>query len=231
MFTLALIAVPSLAAIDSFWIMVAIAIGSALVEWYQRRHQKRGGEQPGQELEPPMDTPRPAAPGEDWQAELRRLLEGERAPQSPPPSAPPPVVVVPYDPKPAAEPEPKVTPPVAPPIIRPSKPVVISNPRPVIDWEDAAAPSAPLAHLTESAAAHHRVGALEEQALQRMLAAANRTEHPHATLPPPRRAQFDPAVAEVHAWLREPRTTRQAVMASVILGPPRGLPSAAQESW
>lgn len=210
-----------LGALDSLWIMVLLALGSAVVEWLQRRRQRQSGENPTPDVEPPPEGPRPVRRPEDWQEELRRLLEGETPPpRSEPPS--PPVVVIPSSPPPPA-PLREVPEPAAPPVIRPDRPVVVSAPRPVVDWEAAEAPTAPLAHLRESAAAHRRAKSLEAATIDRLRAASAIGDHAPQAAPTRHVQPLSPDAAQVRAWLSSPRTARQAVMASVILGPPRGL--------
>ena len=72
-----------LASIDSFWIMVAIGIGSAMVEWWQKRKKHAADQDPGHAAEPPPEVPRPAVPQSNWEEELRRMLGSEHIQRHP----------------------------------------------------------------------------------------------------------------------------------------------------
>src|SRR6266496_1210433 len=90
---------PLSAAIDTFWIVLAVIIGSAVNEWLKKRKQARGaGPLPMESAPPPSaqrGTTTPKAPPplttSDWEEELRRLLSGQPPLVRPPPSVPPPI--------------------------------------------------------------------------------------------------------------------------------------------
>lgn len=219
------------AAIDSFWVVVAIAIGSAIYNWLQKRNQaledqeSQSPPEPSQPRSKPARTPPPAprqAKATSWEEELRRLLEGES------PEAPPPPVIVFEERPPAAAPQPP------------------AKARPVIE-QAPPAPVRPLVTLAESAAAYQRaeqldkkveaqlgrVGSMAEaaSALQKAsgldVAVAERMSKvtgqlvAQAAVVQHRAVSTD--VARVVAMFRDPRSARQAVLASLILGPPKAL--------
>lgn len=209
---MALALVHLFASIDSFIIMLALGIGSALVEWWQRKRQSGQAEKPGAPPPPSETAPRPTAMPGDWEEELRRLLQGE----SPQPTAPPP----PTPPPRAHQPEPA---PAPPPLVARLEPARTARPpRESVD-EAAPAPTADLAHLTESASAYRRASSLEELAQAQIHTATARTEHPVSFAPPSHRNEPVPEVAQVLQALQHPHTARQAMVGAIILGPPRGL--------
>lgn len=219
--------------LESLLVFVVIVLLSALSNWLQHRKQReRARQRPASpppvrpaghgEAPPPVDTPPPPPPPvRDWEEELRRLLEGESEvpPRAPPP--PPPVIV-------------RETPPPPPPPVRPIAPVPAPAPTPPplfrpapapASLEQAEAPAFELAPLSESNQAYARAAQLSEQVAARIAQAYVRTERPIAAGPVQRGGSVTPEVAALFAQLRHPRTARQAILASVVLGPPRGLES------
>lgn len=198
------------ASIDSFVIMLALGIGSALVEWWQRKKQGGRPESPDSPAAPSETAPRPSAQPGDWEEELRRLLQGEPSkPDTAPPPAPAPQV---------NRPDPAPVPPLVIPQPEPARPSRL--PRESVN-EAAPAPSTDLANLSESAVAYHRASSLEQLAQAQIRTATARTEHPTSFSPPPHRIQVTPEVAQVLHSLQQPHTARQAMVGSIILGPPR----------
>jgi hypothetical protein len=103
---------------------------------------------------------------------------------------------------------------LAPPRPRPR------GPAPVVEVEPEGAPLS-LARLDQSAQAYQRASQLHEGVADRLRRIDEATER-HLVAPPlGRRATVSPEMAQALAWLRSPRAARQAVLASVILGPPR----------
>jgi hypothetical protein len=156
----------------------------------------------------------------DWEAELRRLLGEEGAAPAPPP----------------------------PVIVREAAPPPVRQPA----LTQAEAPAKTLATLKESSTAYARAAQLDEKVEERMrqravMAEAESvyqqaarldttieerlrqvTESPvtetHVTdTRVVRRGPVSPEIAHAVALLRQPRTARQAVLASVILAPPKAL--------
>jgi len=220
----------TLAAVDSIWVILAIAIGSAIFNWLQKRSEALKD----QESQPPPDSSRPRstptrpppasrqAKPASWEEELRRLLEGES------PSAPPPPVIV-FEERPPA---PAIEPP--------------AKARPVVE-QPPSAPVRPLITLAESSAAYQRAGELDRKveaqlervgsmaeaasALQKAsgldVAVAERmskvTGQLVAQAASVQHKAVSADVAQVVPLFRNPRSARQAVLASLILGPPKAL--------
>ncbi len=219
----------TLAGVDSFWVVVAIAIGSAIYNWLQKRNEaaKDQDSQPSpdpRQRKQPLTGKQPVAPRQtkpaSWEEELRRLLEGE------PPAEPAPPIII-YEQRPAAP---------APPPLRNAPPVV---------EEQSPAPVRPLATLKESSSAYERAEQIDKQveaqlgrigsmaeattALQKAggldVAVADRLSKVTGHLVPEaavvHRKVCPPEVEQVVALFRNPRSARQAVLASFILGPPK----------
>ncbi|MFN0068407.1 MAG: hypothetical protein ACKVYV_12300 [Limisphaerales bacterium] len=236
---------------DDIWQVVAalvIFVITAIVQGIQKARKSKheaeappeagpwreawdGGELPGgspqrQPQPPPAETRRLPAEG-DWEAELRRMLGGEPpAPSEPPPL--PPVVT-----RRAAEPVPEAWGETSPGHeIEPG-------------YEALPAPETVLARMDESRAAGQRAAASEAQAQQRVGTAGNfsaadaafaraagihdrvsRQMSAAASLQaqPVAGAGASPLAAPGSAarW-RDLRTARDAVIASIVIGPPKAL--------
>jgi hypothetical protein len=206
---------PILGEIDKIWIILAIALGSIIVEWLKKRHP--AGE-PGStdEIEthlPTTSTPsRPAeqrpAPTSDWEEELRRLLSGK-----------PPVTKPPHVPTPQ--------PTAAPPPVRP---VVIQAPRPVpppvagtVMAEAERSVEVQLPTLKESVTAYQRASHLQEQVIERLKHVEEMTERHLASVPTAHRQTVSPDTVRSIALIRNRNTVRSAIIAALIFGPPKGL--------
>jgi hypothetical protein len=205
---------PILGVIDKFWIFLAIAIGSIIVEWLKKRHSP-GEPASTDETEayrptsstpsPPPET-RPAATS-DWEEELRRLLGGK-----PPEAKPPPIHA----------PEPTSVPPV--------RPVVIQTPRPVppplagsVMAEAERSVKVQLPTLKESVTAYQRSSHLQEQVIERLKHVEEMTERQQASVPTAHRQAVSTDAVRSIALIRNRTTTRQAIVASMIFGPPKAL--------
>lgn len=137
--------------------------------------------------------PSPSRPQQSWEEELRRMLEEK--------------------PKP-----------VPPPLLAPTtyKPAPLKPPATIIREEEG--PSSPaLAHLTQSATALERASMLHDRVMSHFHQVDERTEL-HRPVAPVAHAQKRTAEAEAAvALLRKPASARQAIIASIILGPPKAL--------
>jgi hypothetical protein len=197
-------------------IIVLLLAGSALFNWFSNRRRQ---EAEGTDSEPPHPAasggagppPGPARPDQrprpsqaDWEAQLRRLLEGEEP----------------------ARPVMPLPPPLPPRRVVPVPPVTVARPpqpRPVaVAREEAEAPAHRLVALTESSRAHERAGSLD-----RVVSAHLHDVHArpvsmtHAVL-----LRKDPHEArQIVALLARPATARQAIVASFVFGPPKALES------
>jgi len=224
-----LMSAPILADIDKIWIFIAIAIGSYIVEWLKKKKKIGEPDTVTDESEPESHGPattttsRPPAtrPGatSDWEEELRRLLGGE------PPSAP------------------KPQPPQAPPPIRP---IVIEAPRPSPGHppvSDALAGrrsgssslagtavseaeklvDVQLPALKESATAYQRASHLHEHVSERLKHVEEITERHLGSVPTAHRQTVSADAVRAVALIRNRTTVRQAVIAGLIFGAPKGL--------
>ena len=209
---------------ESLVAFVVILLLSGIGNWIKQR--KGGPPEPLEDEEdgqpaPPLRRPAPPSqPAEtppvfDLERELRRMLGQEPEPPSaplPPMRPEPPPVIVPAPVARRYEPAPE-----PPPFRR----VVFPGPAAERDQQDA--PSFELASMAESAAAYQRGSDIDDAASAKIAAARARTEQPRSmTVARPVRG-LAPEVTSVLASLREARTARQAVLAAVILGPPKSL--------
>ena len=203
-------------------LVVFVAI-SLISTWLKKRQEK---EPPGPP--PGMPGPRPPQPSStaaSWEAELRRLLEGEEP-------APPPVV---------AEPPRRVPPPV-PPAFRP----VVIRPVVELDEQEIGLPVR-MPELVESSRAHQRASQLEQRVKDFMRPRASLPESTAAyqqaqrlegkvaehfkhltgnvashTAPGLART-IAPEIVQARAMLHNHQAIRSALIASVVLGPPKAL--------
>jgi len=194
-----------------------------IYSWFRRKSEAPDSDA-WPELEPPTTAPPPlptrTAPSPQppphrtlaWEEELRRLLEGETQtgmPSSPAPSTPqearedsPPPLIKPLPPSPS---------------VYPSTPV--SKVHDKVEAREAA--GGHLAASNGSARAYHIASQLQDPMAEHMQTAA---EFQRKTRPIVRMDRtVSPEVAGTVEWLRHRRTTRQAMIASIILGPPKAL--------
>ncbi len=221
------------ASIESLIAFVVIMLLSALGNWMKQRksqapdtsedeHPARPFAQPETVEAGPEPPPARRKPFFDLEGELRRLL-GEEAPPTAVPAPPPPIL-----------PEgPKVPPPIVPrPVLsaEPDEdfvpvplPAGTHFPKTTRELDAEPAPTFDLAPMGESASAYRRGGDVDHAAETKLQAARTRTEQ-HKPLGPriPQRT-VSPDTAAVLRLLRQPRTARQAILASVVLSPPKGM--------
>src|SRR5260221_5427827 len=170
-----------------------------ILDWLKKRAR---AQDPGktwtttETSQPP--APRPAGKT-DWEEELRRVLGGE---QSPPPS-PPPVIV--YH-------EPRATPPLAAPT---------ALPRAVAMRVEAKEPVAvPVPGFAQSMEAYQRASQLDVKMAEHLSQIAEQVRT-HAV---EQKEQASAAeIVQGISFVRDPQSIRSALVASVILGAPRGL--------
>jgi hypothetical protein len=211
------------AAIDSLIGLLIFVLISVVAGWLQKKQRKEQEEQgpappprprpTGAPMPPPgqHSTPKPLS----WEEELKRLLEGNLPESEPPPAPPPPIVVQ----RPHRAPPPPI--PAAPPplpqhthksvfdVVEESNPAEVSV-EPVFH---------PLPDLSESLLAHQRASQLEQQVQEHLRLV---TQHPVRSAGLPHRAATPEATAAL-SLLRSPKSARTAVLAALILGPPRAL--------
>ena len=207
---------PLFAAIEiKLILVVGFLIASAISQWMK----KRKGAEEGQDTPAPLPHPRrvggpppvhqPETKPVSWEEELRRLLQGEPAEPAP---APPPIVV--HETR-------RVPPPILP------RPEPAPRHRSVFEVEDQPSPMdvdvqpkfQPLPELTESVQAYQQASQLDRKVEAHLREVTQRpvgsTSVQHQGTTPEARAAL--------ALLRNPQSARTAILASLILGPPRAL--------
>lgn len=203
--------------LTQFLITMAIFAGVAIYNWLKRRHESgeptdTSGEPP---KPPPVRSPRPTispppsgskpSPRKiDWEAELRRMLEG--------------TLPVPQQPPELPRPQPHPTPPSEPPPL----PVLRRAPvGPSMEEQDRGLPVT-LGTLDSPARSYQQASQLNVEVSERLRQVGQQIEvHPT-------RLQTSPSsveIAQALALVRNRRSLRAAVMVSVILGPPKSLQS------
>ena len=228
-----------LAITDNPWIVLAIVVISAITSWVQSRNKKDGQAEPwggeaDETYQPYRRTGGAGAPNPnqplDWEEELKRLLEGKPPLDStagtPPPPPPPIVRRVPPPP-----------PPLPVSVARESLPTdhegKPSRESAVTPWQDVSLdtqpkPTKPLATLEHSTHAYQRASQLHETVathLQRVDEQTEKHGKPLVATVIPRRAAVTADARAVVALLRHPATARQAMLASLVLAPPKGMES------
>jgi len=209
-------------------ITLLIFVGISVLSTWLKRRQK-----PDDTSTPPLPSqPQRTPKSANWEEELRRLIEGEEAPAAPPP------VVVQETPRPA--PMPRALQP--PPLPRPA-PVVIA---PEENEEDKGL-TVQLPTLTQSAQAYLRGSTLddkvEEQMRQRGAMAESSAAYQrasqleakvaahfrqvteqvaHFTAAPHAKA-VAPHIVSARALIHSRPSLQSAIVASLILGPPKAL--------
>ncbi len=137
--------------------------------------------------------PSPSKPQQSWEEELRRMLEEK----------------------------PKT---VAPPVLAPTayRPATL-RPSATANRQEEGPASPALAHLTQSATVYERASMLHERVAAHLHQVDERTELHRPAVPI---VHTKKRSAEAHAavtLLRNPAHARQAIIASLILGPPKSL--------
>jgi hypothetical protein len=220
---------PILGVIEKFWIFLAIAIGSIIVEWLKKRHPpgEPASTDEAESHHSTSSTPsgpaelRPAATS-DWEEELRRLLGGK-------PVAKPPPVTTPQ--------QTAVPPPIRPVVIQaprpvPARPPVTGAPTVVRSIPPLAGPAmaeaersvdVQLPTLKESVTAYQRASHLQEQVIERLKHVEEMTERHLANVPTAHRQSVSADAAASIALIRGRKTVRQAIVVGLILGTPKGL--------
>jgi hypothetical protein len=220
------------AAADTLITLLIFAAIAIISSWWKKRQgdsesDPRGdGQGPAPPLPSRRNKPPPAQPT-NWEEELRRLLEGEEAA---PPSAPPPPPVAPSRPAPKPPPVPR-------------RPVVVVRE----EGETEKGLAVELPKLAESARSFLRAKSLEHQVEEHLRQRAGLatsasayarasqlevkvaehlrhvTEDAARSPVPHRERAAAPESAVVRAMLHDRRAARAAILAAVILGPPRSL--------
>lgn len=179
------------------------------------RSKKDEEEAPRPVTRPDPSRPRPpAARPTSWEDELRRLLEGQAGPASAPPAQRPPVMApqAPQAPRVITVMAPKPPPARPAPVNLPqARPVPATKPSPI---EVSARELAP---LTQSQQAYARASQIDKTVAAHIEKVSG--QHVQATVVI-RRAP-SPEVTQVISLFKNAKAARQAVMATVVFGPPR----------
>ncbi len=200
---------PMFAGIDSLiGILIFVFIAAAL-SWLQKKQTEGQEDQetpspfPRQPRSPGAPSPprgQPQAPRpQSWEEELKRLLEG-RVEEAPPP--PPPILVQ----------RPSARSPLPPPLPQAARPAFPSAERSPVDVE-----FKPLPGLTTSVQAYQEASTLQEKVQQHLRQV---TRKPVGTTQVLHRAA-SPEATRAIGLVRDPQAVRSAILASVVLGPPR----------
>jgi len=219
---------------ESLLVFAVIVLLSGLSNWLKQRQARREEEQSrqlrpitrGREAVPPLVHPPQAPEDTDWERELRRLFgEEPESPPSRPLPAPPPLEAQP----PLVQPRPDTV--VAPPRREPSLEPVFEPAVSARGTDESPAPS--VEDLIRQGGAVHLPSGQATAALHGVSSIAGKTvDHVRAESPieaqvtrpiQSRRRVLSPEIARVKAQLRRPRTAREVFLATVLLGPHRGL--------
>ena len=196
-------------------IAVLFLLASAISSWMKKRKEAEAEKErsapphrPHSAGSPPLQQP---AQPVSWEEELRRLLQGE----TPGPQPIPPPIVVHETHRPA------------PPPLAPPEPEPVHRHRTVFDVVEESNPVdvdvqprfQPMPELTESAYAYSQASQLGQKVEGHLRQV---TEHPVGTTSVARKVATPEAAAAL-ALLRRPHLARTAILASIIIGPPRAL--------
>ncbi len=185
--------------LDGPWLVIIIFLASGLINWLA----KRRAEQAGQSSEDESSSPPPAATPVDWEERLRRLLGEEAMPPKPkaPPAVPPPIAPAPRAPTGAA-----------PPVIRPATRPPASSTRPL---------PVEVAPVTIRGAVPKREAAAVAELSRRFESVESARELAAQMAAYSRQRRSVPLAVSLH----NPQAARQAFVASLVFGPPKGLES------
>jgi hypothetical protein len=197
---------------------------AALSNWISRKRQGDGeadawGESP-QNRPPSQDypsEPHPARPADklDWEGELRRLLRGEPPEEKPPP--PPPLITPQRASPPVYAPAPERPQRTSPP---PRERARELSPSPVDSKKGAVSPKEVASQAAE------RYKAAQAQLASRVRKVGDKKIKAVQVRDVPRTTRVAPSFADVHgalSLLQDRRKIRQAIIASVVLAPPKAL--------
>jgi len=183
---------------DNPWVVAVIVVVGALVNWLSKRRQEKQAGQPAEGDEPSPSAGKP--PGEFSLEETLRRLMGEEPPAPRP--APPPIPgaaqgglppVPDWEEEEPFQPVRQSVPPVRPPLIGVSQTSVTTT----------------------------AVSEQQEEAARRFEQLNEQGRHP-ATVAGHRRGHRSRAGKRAASLWRDPRSARQAFVASLVFGPPKG---------
>jgi len=187
---------------------------SLIIDLLSALFGRKDDKQPPPPPRPDPSRPRPQPASTSWENELRRLLDNQGQQTAPPPRMPQPMVP-PSVPRVVSVPRPM------PVIIETPTPAAPSRIRPVLvppPLPPGLQPSnQPLATLSESQQAYARASQLDKSAAARI----ERVPGQEVQLTTVTRQAASPELAEAVSLFKNPQAARLAVIASVVLGPPR----------
>jgi hypothetical protein len=208
---------------DSLITALVLLVVSALATWMKKKAADGRGDSPSDSPQtPPTNQPRPSPRPTSWEEELRRLLEGQSTPKPPPPMRPPTMRPAP----PVVATRPQSAPPAPPMVI---KPVLVPPERRAVVPMSSPAPTplpvppgvqvsaAQLAPMNQSREAYERASQLDKN----VAAHIDRVPGQRVLATSVVRRNIPPEITQVVSLFKSARTARQAVIASLILGPPR----------
>jgi hypothetical protein len=205
---------------DSLITAIVVLIVSAIGTWIKKRTEKKQEEPDAPPLQPGQPRPTPGAPQQrpvTWEDELRRLL-GDEEPVITPPK--PPVAPRPVAPKPA--PPPIVARPIPPPATSaPRKPLTAAPPPivpRVITPVAVAEPKTPVQPLLTRAMSKLATAQQAEERVRELP-----SEHIVPLTSVQKRTQPSRETTEAISLFKNARATREAMIVSIVLGPPKAL--------
>lgn len=195
---------------EGLFTIIMLMLLFAASNWLKRRAEPEEPERWPDEAEPGDQPPshrRTTAPREpaarpvrsSWEEELRRLLEGE------PPRR--------LEPKP-----PPAPPPIPPAVITPSRPISTPPSPPRVTG---VTPQGRVQTIGQTALLLGRTRELQRRATDELRRAHAQIGGRPLVSPLERSQDRSEEIRRAHAWFQSPQAARQAVIASVILGPPR----------
>ena len=184
-----------LAAFDDWGILIFVII--AILSNLFGGKKKQQEEEPWEPEEQPLPQPGGTSSPSNLEEELRRLLSGGSGQQQPAP--------------PVEEPLPPVL--EEPPVLQSASP----TPEPHWEPEPVVETASPLP-LREAKEAYQQASHLHKAVAERM-----ERVHTHHAAPAASTDAAPGELREVITMVRQPKTARQAIVASVILGSPKGL--------
>ena len=184
---------PMLAGFDDWGILIFVII--AVLSNLFGGKKKQQEEEPWEPEEQPSPQPGTSSPS-NLEEELRRLLSGGSSQQPAPPVEEP-----------------------LPPVLEEPSVLQSASPTPEPDWEpEPVVETASPLPLREAKEAYQQASHLHKAVAERM-----ERVHTHHAAPAASTDAAPGELREVITMVRQPKTARQAIVASVILGSPKGL--------
>lgn len=197
------------ASIESFLIFLLIAAGSAFFNWLKKRGEKTEDwsneeNRPGTPVDRDYPAPPPLAPRREpttnWEEELRRMLEGGSSQETPPP------VQVP---RPA-------------PVYRPVPPPIATVKRTVtpVFVQEEEGPAIEPPSLAKAKVGYERASHIEDNVASHF---KHMAQHPVALTSTGFHMNRTPEIDRARTFLKNRASIREALIASIILSPPKAL--------